>query len=150
MFRRRAPLADDAVSVAQPEPASPPMQASPVREAEIDAAGMIRAEGGVYRLAGIALPETGRMCRRIDGLAVQCLDRAQSYLQLLVKGRSVFCERAPQISDGVLEANCRVGDADLAEQLVRQGWARAGEKPEERFVLAEAAAKRQKLGIWRE
>jgi endonuclease YncB( thermonuclease family) len=113
-------------------------------------AGMIRAGAETYRLAGIVTPETGTSCRRLDGLAVACADRALSYLQLLVKGRAVACERAPQRSDGPLEANCRIGDGDIAEQMVRQGWARAARNPEERFVLAEAAAKKQKLGIWRE
>jgi endonuclease YncB( thermonuclease family) len=112
--------------------------------------GMIRAGDTLYRLGGIDLPESTRQCRRLDGLAVNCLDRAQSYLQLLVKGRAVSCERLPQRTDGAAEATCKVGDADIAEQLVRQGWARAADRPEERFLMAEAAAKRQKLGIWRD
>jgi endonuclease YncB( thermonuclease family) len=150
-FRRRAPVQETpAAEVSTPETTATARTAKSAREAEVVESGMIRTADDTYRLAGIALPETARQCRRIDGLAVGCLDRAQSYLQLLVKGRAVSCERAPQKNDGPLEANCRIGDADIAEQMVRQGWARAGEQPEERFVVAEAAAKKQKLGIWRE
>jgi endonuclease YncB( thermonuclease family) len=150
-FRRRAPVLEtQAAESASPETTATPRTVKSAREAEVIDAGMIRTAEETYRLAGIELPETSQQCRRIDGLAVGCLDRARSYLQLLVKGRAVACERAPQKHDGPLEANCRVGDADIAEQLVRQGWARASEKPEERFVVAEAAAKKQKLGIWRE
>ncbi|MGL4242789.1 MAG: thermonuclease family protein [Beijerinckiaceae bacterium] len=149
-FRRRAPIGDDVAALPLPDAMVPSPARAPVREAEVDAAGMIRAGDETYRLAGVELPETGRMCRRLDGLSVQCLDRAQSYLQLLVKGRAVTCDRNPQTSDGAIAATCRVGDSDIAEQLVRQGWARAADKPEERFMLAEAAAKKQKLGMWRD
>jgi endonuclease YncB( thermonuclease family) len=150
-FRRRAPLAETAeVPSAPPETTASPRTMGAARAAEAMDGGMIRAGDATYRLAGIVLPENGQMCRRLDGLAVACADRAHSYLQLLVKGRAVSCERAPQRTDGPHEANCRIGDADVAEQMVRQGWARAGEQPEERFMLAEAAAKKQRLGIWRE
>lgn len=151
-FRRRAaaPVAVEATLAASTEITATARAMPSAREVEVVEAGMIRAGGETYRLAGIVLPGTDRTCRRLDGLAVGCLDRAQSYLQLLVKGRAVACERAPQRSDGPPDANCRVGDADLAEQLVRQGWARAGDQPEERFVMAEAAARKQKLGIWRD
>jgi endonuclease YncB( thermonuclease family) len=150
-FRRRAAAPDEpSAEAARPETTGTPRTMASAREAEVVDAGMIRAGDATYRLAGVVLPETTRMCRRLDGLAVACLDRAHSYLQLLVKGRAVACERAPQTSDGPIEGNCRIGDADIAEQLVRQGWARAADKPEERFLVAEAAAKRQKLGMWRE
>jgi endonuclease YncB( thermonuclease family) len=124
--------------------------AQTVRAADAVEAGMIRAGDRVFRLAGIVTPDLGETCRRLDGLAVSCADRAHSYLQLLVKGRAVVCEPAPQTADGPVEAACRVGEADVAEQLVRQGWARAADKPEERFVQAQAAARKQRLGVWRE
>lgn len=152
-FRRRAPLAapQDAASAGFPETtAAMRPAATPRQDAEAIDGGLIRVDGVAFQLAGIAQPEAGRMCRRLDGLAVACADRAHSYLQLLIKGRPVSCERAPEASGGTAEATCRVGEHDVAEQLVRQGWARAGDRPEERFLLAEASAKRQKLGMWRE
>ncbi|MGL4635704.1 MAG: thermonuclease family protein [Beijerinckiaceae bacterium] len=113
----------------------------------------LRAGEMVVRLAGLSLPTENQTCRRLDGLAVSCIDRAVSYLQLLVKGRSVACERAGVSDDGIEKGRCRIGDSDIAEQMVRQGWAKAEVstdiKPEERFLVAEAAAKKQKLGIWR-
>jgi endonuclease YncB( thermonuclease family) len=102
------------------------------------------------RLAGIAMAPEGKVCRRLDGLAVSCADRAVSYLQLLVKGRAVACDRAGTTPDGLDLGHCRIGETDIAEQMVRQGWAKATAEPEERFMVAEAAAKKQKLGIWRE
>jgi endonuclease YncB( thermonuclease family) len=147
-FRRRAPAAETASLSLALE--NPPIRPAAIAAVEVVDGGMIRDGDAVYRLAGVVLPENGRQCRRLDGLAVSCADRADSYLQLLVKGRAIACQRMPQSGDGPLEANCRVGDSDLAEQLVRQGWAQAAENPEERFVVAQSAAKRQKLGIWRE
>jgi endonuclease YncB( thermonuclease family) len=152
-YRRRATVVDapetaETPAVADITAASRTVQSA--REAVVPVAGTIRAGDVEYRLAGIVLPENGRMCRRLDGLAVSCSDRALSYLQLLVKGRAVLCERAPQTSDGPIEGNCRIGESDIAEQMVRQGWARAADQPEERFMLAETQAKKQKLGIWRE
>jgi endonuclease YncB( thermonuclease family) len=34
--------------------------------------------------------------------------------------------------------------------MVRQGWASVSEATDQRLVTAEAAARKQKLGIWRE
>lgn len=109
----------------------------------------LRAGEMVVRLAGVISPPGNTTCRRLDGLAVPCADRAISYLQLLVKGRAVACSRAGLAPDGVEKGQCRIGESDIAEQMVRQGWAKAEDQPEERFLLAEAAARKQKLGIWR-
>jgi endonuclease YncB( thermonuclease family) len=124
-------------------------KATPLDHVEIIDAATIRSGDKTLRLAGIETPKTGDTCKRLDGLAVSCQDRALSYLQLLVKGRKIACVSIPLTSDGAAEGHCRFGETDLAEQLVRQGWAKAGALPEERIVTAELAAKRQKLGIWR-
>jgi endonuclease YncB( thermonuclease family) len=104
----------------------------------------------LVRLSGMSLPRDGMTCKRLDGLAVPCLDRASSYLQLLVKGRAVACDRAGVATDGTDLGRCRVGETDIAEQMIRQGWASATEASEKRLVVAEAAARKQKLGIWRD
>jgi endonuclease YncB( thermonuclease family) len=116
---------------------------------EVVNATTLRSAGMTVRLAGIALPKAEQSCRRLDGLDVSCTDRAISYLQLLVKGRSVACDKAGIASDGVEKGRCRIGETDIAEQMVRQGWAKASDNPDGRLVVAEAAARKQKLGIWR-
>jgi endonuclease YncB( thermonuclease family) len=110
----------------------------------------LRAGPMTVRIAGLASPEANRICRRLDGLAVSCVDRATSYLELLVKGRTVACDRAGVSDDGIEKGRCRIGETDIAEQMIRQGWARAEGQGEQRLVVAEAAARKQKLGIWRE
>jgi endonuclease YncB( thermonuclease family) len=139
---RRRRSQPDSDGVAAPKPA---VHAS----IEVVDSMTLRAGDMVVRLAGLAAPEDKRICQRLDGLAVSCIDRAISYLQLLVKGRAVACARAGISQDGVEKGQCRIGESDIAEQMVRQGWAKAEAEPEERFLVAEAAARKQKLGIWR-
>ena len=102
------------------------------------------------RIAGLALPTADKTCRRLDGLSVACLSRAESYLELLVRSRAVACDRAGVADDGVALGRCRIGETDIAEQMVRQGWAEAADREAPALVMAEAQAKRQKLGIWRD
>ncbi len=110
----------------------------------------LQAGDMTVRLADLTLPVEGQTCRRLDGLSVQCLDRANSYLQLLVKGRSVACDRAGVSTDGIEQGRCRVGETDIAEQMIRQGWAKVTHTSDKRLLVAEAAARKQKLGIWRD
>jgi endonuclease YncB( thermonuclease family) len=139
--RRATPAAEKAAIVETPRPFA---------SIEVIDAATLRAGEMTVRIAGIVLPAVEKACRRLDGLAVPCLDRAASYLELLVKGRAVACDRAGSDTEGRELGRCRIGDADVAEQLVRQGWASASEASDQRLVTAEAAARKQKLGIWRE
>ncbi|MFM9976407.1 MAG: thermonuclease family protein [Beijerinckiaceae bacterium] len=143
---RRKPQLDNEPAVAAVAPAAQPS----LESIEIIDAATLRTGSMIVRLAGIHMPGAEQNCRRLDGLSVSCTSRAQSYLQLLVKGKAVACDRAGFGADGVEEGRCRVGETDVAEQMVRQGWAKAADQPEERLMVAEAAAREQKLGLWRE
>ena len=141
-FRRRARP--------EAEPTAAPQAPAEAGRIEVVDAATLRAGAMVVRIAGIAPPPGEKSCRRLDGLAVSCLDRAESYLELVVRNRAVACDRAGVAADGVETGRCRAGETDIAEQMVRQGWAQAADRDEPRLVMAEAQAKRQKLGIWRE
>lgn len=130
------------------ESASPALQSH--QPIEILDPTLLRAGDMQVRLAGISIPQGGKACRRLDGLTVSCSDRAASYLQLLVKGRSVACDKAGIAKDGMTMGHCRIGEIDIAEQMLRQGWAQIEGKAQKRLVLAEAAARKQNLGIWQE
>ncbi len=153
----RVPSAGETTSAFQRRPRSTP-DAAPVAEApavpppgiEIVDAGTLKAGSMVVRIAGLAAPSADRTCRRLDGLAVPCVSRAESYLELLVRGRAVACDRAGVAEDGVPLGRCRIGEIDIAEQMVRQGWAEAADRDQPALVMAEAQARRQKLGIWRD
>jgi endonuclease YncB( thermonuclease family) len=146
---RRRPRTESEAVILAAAPAAPSSPA-PLDSIEIIDAVTLRTGSMIVRLAGIHTPASDQSCRRLDGLTVSCADRALSYLQLIVKGKAVACDRAGYGPDGIEEGRCRIGDADIAEQMVRQGWAKAAEQPEERLMVAEAAARKQKLGLWRE
>ncbi len=153
----RVPSAGETTSAFQRRP-RPPVAAVPDVETpavpspgiEIVDAATLRAGSMTVRIAGLALPAAERTCRRLDGLAVPCVSRAESYLELLVRGRAVACDRAGVAEDGVPLGRCRIGETDIAEQMVRQGWAEAADRDQPALVMAEAQARRQKIGIWRD
>jgi endonuclease YncB( thermonuclease family) len=75
------------------------------------------------RLAGIALPKTEEICRTLDGRLEPCATRAATQLELLTRSRKVSCRYR---MDSAVEAigTCRVGTTDLAERLLRTGYAK--------------------------
>jgi endonuclease YncB( thermonuclease family) len=46
-------------------------------------------------------------------------------------------------------ARCSVAETDLSTWMVRQGWAEPKDTNEPALVQAAAAAKQDKLGLWR-
>jgi endonuclease YncB( thermonuclease family) len=142
-LRRRAPLVDEADIEPPARSEQPPAPIGVVDGVTLKAGDML------VRLAFISAPAPDRMCKRLDGLTVGCRDRAISYMELLVKGRAVGCHHAGKAEDGVDLGRCAVGETDLAEQMVRQGWASAAAGADGKLVVAEAAARKQKLGMWR-
>jgi endonuclease YncB( thermonuclease family) len=67
-------------------------------------------------------------------------------LRRYVDGRRVRCQ--PRENDK-REARCWRDDQDLAELLVREGWARADrDASDDKYVDEEKEAKRARRGIW--
>jgi endonuclease YncB( thermonuclease family) len=142
-LRRRAPLAEE---LEAPQP-----RETQVPHAAIEVVDGVTLKAGdmLVRLVAISPPAAESICKRIDGLSVGCRDRAASYMELLVKGRAVGCRHAGKSDDGVDLGRCAIGAVDLAEQMVRQGWASAAPEADRSLKVAEAAARKQKLGMWR-
>ncbi|MEJ1160097.1 thermonuclease family protein [Prosthecomicrobium sp. N25] len=109
----------------------------------------LAAEGRVVRLAGIQAPGRGEVCVGLDGIVDPCAERARSYLELLIRWRTVECRLASGPFRRQIATACRVGDQDLARMMVRTGWARAapGGPPALGALMREARAKN--LGVWR-
>jgi endonuclease YncB( thermonuclease family) len=81
-----------------------------------------RAGALVVRLAGIDLPDAGEECRTLDGRLESCRTRAATQLDLLTRWRSLTCRYTLRGVEAL--ATCRMGDADLADRLVRTGYLR--------------------------
>lgn len=82
----------------------------------LDAAGLR------IRLEGIALPDPGEVCRTLDGRLESCLTRAATQLELTTRWRRVACRYRLETASEAVGA-CRIGAADLAERLVKTGFA---------------------------
>lgn len=69
-------------------------------------------------LAGVALPRADETCPTVDGRAEPCASRGATQLELLTRWRKVTC-RYREIAPGEAVGSCRVGEADLAERMLR-------------------------------
>nr|WP_237453072.1 thermonuclease family protein [Qipengyuania vulgaris] len=100
-----------------------------------------------FRLFGIDAVEKHQTCDR-DGQAWSCGADASSALAALVERGSVNCTQRTVDQYGRVVATCLVGGHDLAEQMVRQGYAVALRDFSSAYVSAEDAARGRGVGIW--
>lgn len=68
-------------------------------------------------LAGLAL-RADETCPTLDGRAEPCASRGATHLELLTRWRKVTC-RYRETTPGAAVGSCRVGEADLAERMLR-------------------------------
>ena len=88
-----------------------------------------------------------RICASPEGARWTCGQRAFMATRALVEGQPLSCSFRQ--AEGALKAVCWVGDNDVTESLLSQGWAELAEGvTEESYVEAEASARRIKVGIW--
>ena len=104
-------------------------------------------EGRLVQLAGIDAPELGQRCFN-DGKPWRCGLQAALALRKLTAFGEVVCEKEASKPDSP-QANCRVGDKDLAVTLLHQGYAVALPEAPARFQAAQHSAREAKFGIWR-
>jgi endonuclease YncB( thermonuclease family) len=109
----------------------------------------LRASGGRIRLYGIDAPEYDQTCRDGDGRSWSCGRAAKTRLASLVALGNVAC--APQGHDryGRTLAICSAVDVeDIADVLVREGYAVDYRRYSLRYSAAALAARIAKRGIW--
>jgi endonuclease YncB( thermonuclease family) len=105
--------------------------------------GLVTQGNTTFRLWGIYVPAPGQVCE--DGWPAG--QSAAELLTGLTKGQSVVCDPKGDRRDTPRAAVCKVGDKDLAEELVRAGmaWARLSDGTS--YVVPEADALSQLLGV---
>ncbi len=81
------------------------------------------AGGLKIRLGGVELPGNDAICKTVDGRLERCATRAVTTLELQTRWRRVTCRYQMQGLDQAV-GSCRVGGSDLADRLVRAGYAR--------------------------
>lgn len=99
----------------------------------------------VVRLAGMAAPMRGEICRRGDGETFDCGGASAAALMRLVTGRPVTCRITGRDAFGRGIGQCEAGGTDLGRTLVSGGYAVATGSA---MRNAEAAARQHGNGLW--
>ncbi len=119
--------------------------------ASVIAANVVRVGGASVRLTGIEVPEPDQRCVRAGqraGRTWPCGQDAREATQRLVQGQSITCEVGRKDSSGMAHGRCKAGGADVAEALVRAGYAFAESGLVSPYRGAEDSARTAKAGIW--
>jgi endonuclease YncB( thermonuclease family) len=115
--------------------------------AQIDMSGSIRADGHNLDLYGVVRVRRNRICTSADGARWACGQHAFMALRKLLDGQSITCSfRHITVPPKVV---CWVGDSDVTQFLLDQGWAELADGvTEETYVDAQASAQSRKAGVW--
>ena len=101
------------------------------------------------RLHGIDAPEMKQTCRTSKGKEQMCGVLAKQALERLVKGQDVTCKGDTRDRYKRLIAVCYVGQLNINEQMIADGWALAYRRYSTNYVRAETLAKSRREGMWR-
>jgi endonuclease YncB( thermonuclease family) len=103
-----------------------------------------------YRLHGIDAPELHQECKAPDGRNWPCGKRARSELRRLIGNHPLECQTMATDRFGRIVATCKAGGRDLAEEMVRSGYATVFTR--QGFVSpyeqAQQQARAEKRGMW--
>jgi endonuclease YncB( thermonuclease family) len=89
----------------------------------VAAAGTFEVDGHALRIAGVEATSLDRTCGE-GAAAWPCGRVARAALRRFVRGRAIECDVPAGSASLPDEATCRVGNDDIAEWLVSQGWAK--------------------------
>ena len=121
-------------------------QATPPSVAVVDG-DTLEVSGETVRLYGIDAPELGQFCQK-GAVRYRCGYEAALMLRKLVGSGPVECRPTPVDADDDGRI-CSVGLVDLAEAMLRNGYAVSLPSALAVYRRAESDAKKSSLGIWR-
>ncbi|AZO01329.1 thermonuclease family protein [Mesorhizobium sp. M9A.F.Ca.ET.002.03.1.2] len=123
----RAPLSDLALA-APPRPPKTKMpddwNGTKLFQPVALAAGVIEANGYSVAVSGIDIVGQDETCTD-DGKSWTCGTRARTAFRAFLRGRAVVCTVPPEGGRDLIAAECRVGNQDVGQWLIENGWARA-------------------------
>jgi len=119
----------------------------PVRLADGDSFSLGRER---YRLQGIDAPELHQQCKDGAGRAWPCGTRARSELRRIIGTNPVHCDTVSTDRYGRNIAVCQAGGRDIAEEMVRSGFATVSDRrgASSPYAGAQAEARSGKRGLW--
>jgi len=154
------------VAAPRPAPEVPAQTARYTKPVVVDA-GRVKSGTTTIVLDGIAAPARKESCDNGAGGKWACGQRAAAALSLFLKARAMECTTVPVAGQGPAPSEakparaagkreskpvatthagqCRVGGVDLAQWLVKNGWAKADGPA---LAKEAAAAKQARLGLW--
>ena len=100
------------------------------------------------RLEGIDAPETAQTCTKKDGAVWKCGEAAANYLQKITKGKEITCKGSETDQYKRLLATCYMGEINLNQHIIEQGWAVAYIEYSDTYLSYERKAQQQSNGIW--
>ncbi|PJG53745.1 nuclease [Bradyrhizobium forestalis] len=109
----------------------------------------LEIHGARIRLSGIDAPESAQLCRGDDSLQYRCGAKAANLLSAYIARQPVNC--APKELDqyGRTVATCSVAGIDMADWLVRNGFALDWPRYSNgKYREAQREAERAGRGIW--
>lgn len=107
----------------------------------------LRIGSTVVRLDGIEAPLLYQTCISAKGSSWSCGDAARQAMAQLLRSDRVSCELSGS-EDGVSTGECKVGDRDLAAELVRGGNVFAIHGLFSAYGSLEDEARAEKAGLW--
>lgn len=108
----------------------------------------ISVAGERLRLYGVDAPELDQGCTMPDGAAWACGRWSRDKLREMVQGQALSCQALTRDRYGRPVVRCQLGQADLAERLVRDGVVFAYASFSRDYVAAEKAAAAAGRGLW--
>lgn len=103
----------------------------------------LRLNAVEVRLLGIDAPEFSQTCR-FKGQEVRCGRDASRHLAGIVNGRNAVCHEKEKDQYNRALSRCYIGDLDLGQQMVRDGFAVSFND----YIKEESEARLAKKGIW--
>lgn len=137
-FERIAPRPD-------PAPAKPERVALLPRPQTIDA-GRMAFGARTLQLRGVKPTERQRLCQNSDGTPWPCGMVARTQQRLFLRNRSVACDIPSATWTGTIMAACRIGEMDIAEWLIGNGWTEAADDPA--LLALSDTARSARLGLY--
>ncbi|MGH2340029.1 thermonuclease family protein [Segnochrobactraceae bacterium EtOH-i3] len=136
---------------AKPPPPEKPPEDIVLSRVQIDIPGQLRAGKQTVHLSGIRSPQLDKVCRDESGRLWPCGVQARSALRAFIGSRRVSCTPPVPLADGRPDesvASCSLGEQDLAEWLIAQGWAEPGDDAPENFSALADEARERHAGLW--
>jgi len=117
-------------------------------QASVIDADTIDIRGQRVRLQGVDAPESSQICLDANNRKWRCGQQASLALADLIGRGHVTCTISGLDKYNRQIGTCSTGGTEINQWLVRAGWAVAYRKYSRAYVPDEAAAKRDRVGIW--